>query len=220
MRTKVVFEDTLGIAADLDAAMTTHVGGYEDEWAATLDDPEKLRKFAAFVNAPDTADPDLALRRGARPAAAGPRARSARCSSPATRLPVRRMEERKEGVHAHDVDQSVCAGRARVDRGAAALVDGHQVALFRLASGEVYAIDHQDPFSGANVLARGLVGTRGDVPTVASPVYKQVFDLTTGICLDDESACALAGAVVDASRSTVPQSSEPNLWRRQAVRDG
>ena len=74
-----------------------------------------------------------------------------------------------------------------VDRGAAALVEGHQVAVFRLASGDIYAIDHQDPFSGANVLARGLVGTRGDVPTVASPVYKQVFDLTTGICLDDES---------------------------------
>jgi nitrite reductase (NADH) small subunit len=74
-----------------------------------------------------------------------------------------------------------------VDRGAAALVEGHQVAVFRLASGDIYAIDHQDPFSGANVLARGLVGTRGNVPTVASPVYKQVFDLTTGICLDDES---------------------------------
>ena len=74
-----------------------------------------------------------------------------------------------------------------VDRGVAALVEGHQVAVFRLASGDIYAIDHQDPFSGANVLARGLVGTRGDVPTVASPVYKQVFDLTTGICLDDES---------------------------------
>ena len=55
------------------------------------------------------------------------------------------------------------------------------------AGGDVYAIDHQDPFSGANVLARGLVGTRGDVPTVASPVYKQVFDLTTGRCLDDET---------------------------------
>jgi nitrite reductase (NADH) small subunit len=74
-----------------------------------------------------------------------------------------------------------------VDRGAAALVDGHQVAIFRLASGEVYAIDHRDPFSGANVLARGLVGTRGDVPTVASPVYKQAFDLVSGICLDDET---------------------------------
>lgn len=74
-----------------------------------------------------------------------------------------------------------------VDRGAAALVDGHQVAIFRLASGEVYAIDHRDPFSGANVLARGLVGTRGDVPTVASPVYKQAFDLVSGVCLDDEA---------------------------------
>ena len=74
-----------------------------------------------------------------------------------------------------------------VDRGAAALVDGHQIAIFRLASGDVHAIDHRDPFSGANVLARGLVGSRGDVPTVASPVYKQVFDLTTGRCLDDES---------------------------------
>lgn len=73
------------------------------------------------------------------------------------------------------------------DRGAAALVDGHQVAIFRLASGDVYAVDHRDPFSGANVIARGLVGTRGTVPTVASPVYKQVFDLTTGQCLDDES---------------------------------
>lgn len=82
----------------------------------------------------------------------------------------------------------VCALDAlAVDRGAAALVEGEQVAIFRLASGDVYALDHRDPFSGANVLARGLVGTRGDRPTVASPVYKQVFDLTTGVCLDDET---------------------------------
>ena len=56
----VVIDDSLGIAEDLDAAMDSHVGGYRDEWAATLSDPEKLRKFASFVNAPDTADPDLA----------------------------------------------------------------------------------------------------------------------------------------------------------------
>lgn len=74
-----------------------------------------------------------------------------------------------------------------VDRGAAALVDGQQVAVFRLASGDVYVVDHHDPFSGANVMARGLVGSRGDVPTVASPIYKQVFDLRTGECLDDDS---------------------------------
>ncbi len=56
----VVLEDSLGIAEDLDAAMAAHVDGYVDEWCATLEDPEKLRRFAAFVNAPDTPDPDLA----------------------------------------------------------------------------------------------------------------------------------------------------------------
>lgn len=78
------------------------------------------------------------------------------------------------------------------DRGAAALVDGHQVALFRLAgSEEVLAVAHRDPYSGANVIARGLVGSRGDVVTVTSPLHKQVFDLRTGRCLDDP-AVALA----------------------------
>ena len=72
------------------------------------------------------------------------------------------------------------------DRGAAALVDGHQVAVFlRSDSGQVHAIDHLDPFSHANVMARGLMGTRQGVPTVASPMHKQTFDLTTGQCLDD-----------------------------------
>jgi nitrite reductase (NADH) large subunit len=56
----VIMDDNLGIAADLDAAMATHVDSYVDEWRATLEDPARLRRFAAFVNAPDTPDPDLA----------------------------------------------------------------------------------------------------------------------------------------------------------------
>ena len=56
----VVLEDSLGIAADLDAQMARHVEEYEDEWKATLEDPEKLRRFASFVNAPEVADPSLA----------------------------------------------------------------------------------------------------------------------------------------------------------------
>jgi len=81
----------------------------------------------------------------------------------------------------------VCAVDALVpDRGAAALVDGRQVAIFRLSdSGDVHAVDHHDPFSRANVMARGLVGSRHGVPTVASPMHKQSFDLVTGQCLDD-----------------------------------
>jgi nitrite reductase (NADH) small subunit len=85
------------------------------------------------------------------------------------------------------------------ERGVAALVDGHQVALFRTHDGAVYALDNRDPFSGANVLSRGIVGSRGDIPTVASPMYKQVFDLRTGACLDDPdvSVATHPVAVVD-----------------------
>jgi nitrite reductase (NADH) small subunit len=74
------------------------------------------------------------------------------------------------------------------ERGVAALVGGWQVALFRTWDGVLYAIGNQDPFTGAFVLSRGIVGTRGDIPTVASPLHKQVFDLRTGTCLDDTAA--------------------------------
>lgn len=55
----VVLNDSLGIAADLDAAMAKHVDSYVDEWRATLDDPDKLARFVSFVNAPDQPDADL-----------------------------------------------------------------------------------------------------------------------------------------------------------------
>jgi len=82
------------------------------------------------------------------------------------------------------------------ERGVAALVrpaddpaaPGEQVALFRLVDDQVLAVQQHDPFSDAFVLARGIVGTRtvdGEVrATVASPMYKQVFDLVTGRCLE------------------------------------
>ncbi|MBD5832041.1 nitrite reductase large subunit NirB [Janibacter melonis] len=67
----VVLEDSLGIAADLDAAMAQHVDTYVDEWAAALEDPQTLARFATFVNAPDAHDDTLAYvaeRGQARPA--------------------------------------------------------------------------------------------------------------------------------------------------------
>ena len=82
--------------------------------------------------------------------------------------------------------RSICPyDRLPVDRGVAALVDGEQVAVFRTHDDELYAVSNLDPFSGAMVMSRGIVGSRGDRPTIASPVYKQVFDLATGVCLDD-----------------------------------
>jgi nitrite reductase (NADH) large subunit len=62
----VVMEDSLGLCADLDAAIARHVDGYSDEWADTLADPARLARFASFVNAPDEPDPSIvfAQRRG------------------------------------------------------------------------------------------------------------------------------------------------------------
>ncbi|SEQ08085.1 nitrite reductase [NAD(P)H], small subunit [Solimonas aquatica] len=72
------------------------------------------------------------------------------------------------------------------DTGVAALIDGRQIAVFRLrVDDRVYAIDNTDPFSGANVLARGLVGDLQGERVVASPIYKQHFALATGRCLED-----------------------------------
>ncbi|MCK0116221.1 nitrite reductase small subunit NirD [Isoptericola sp. S6320L] len=75
------------------------------------------------------------------------------------------------------------------ERGVAALLersDGSavQVAIFRLLDDSVRAVQQLDPYSGAHVMSRGIVGSRGEEPTVASPVYKQVFALATGRCLE------------------------------------
>jgi len=71
------------------------------------------------------------------------------------------------------------------DRGVAVLVAGRQVAVFLLQDGSLHALDNHEPISGANVLSRGIVGDRGGVPVVASPIYKQCYELATGRCLDD-----------------------------------
>ena len=85
--------------------------------------------------------------------------------------------------------QDVCSvERLTPNRGVAALFGDRQVAVFLVAPGdEVLAVDNLDPISGAAVLSRGIVGSVGDVLTVASPVYKQRFDLRSGACLDDEA---------------------------------
>jgi nitrite reductase (NADH) small subunit len=83
-----------------------------------------------------------------------------------------------------------------LDRGVCALVGPYQVALFRVSpDGALYALSNYDPFSGAYVLSRGIVGSTGDTPKVASPVYKQSFDLRTGHCLDDPSVAVMTFGV-------------------------
>jgi NAD(P)H-dependent nitrite reductase small subunit len=96
--------------------------------------------------------------------------------------------------------------------GVVAWHEGHQIAIFYLpdrpeaagepsnrpeavgelsirpeAVGELYAVDNHDPFSGANVIGRGIVGDLNGELVVASPIYKQHFRLTDGQCLEDAS---------------------------------
>ena len=89
------------------------------------------------------------------------------------------------------------------ERGLAALIDGEQVALFRTHDDRIHAVQQLDPYSGAYVMSRGIVGTKGDAPTVASPMYKQVFVLRTGGCLEtqgkDEYSLRVWPVAVDAS---------------------
>ena len=68
--------------------------------------------------------------------------------------------------------------------GVCALVASRHVAVFRLGADRFFAIDNVDPKSGASVLARGLLGSLGERIVVASPLYKNHFDLHTGECLE------------------------------------
>lgn len=85
--------------------------------------------------------------------------------------------------------ESICKESELIDNvGICALMGNEQIAIFRLSgSHEIYAINNHDPFSGANVLSRGIVGDLKGQPVVASPIYKQHFNLQTGRCLEDET---------------------------------
>lgn len=81
--------------------------------------------------------------------------------------------------------------------GICALIDGQQVAVFYLPdeAPQVYAIGNWDPIGKANVLSRGVVGDMQGRLVVASPLYKQHYDLTTGQCLENEDVTVPTYAV-------------------------
>jgi len=79
--------------------------------------------------------------------------------------------------------------------GVCALVEGRHVAVFRVGHEQLFAIDNVDPKSTASVLARGLIGSLGDRIVVASPLYKNHFDLRTGECIESPEHSVQAHAV-------------------------
>lgn len=72
--------------------------------------------------------------------------------------------------------------------GVCALLGDEQVAIFKMLNDhQLFAISNYDPIGKANVLSRGITGSLGDAMVVASPLYKQHFNLETGACLEDEA---------------------------------
>ena len=91
---------------------------------------------------------------------------------------------------------AVCAADDIVPHtGVCARVDERHVAVFRLGDDRFFAIDNVDPKSGASVLSRGLLGSLGERIVVASPLYKNHFDLATGECLEAPEHSVRAHAV-------------------------
>lgn len=91
-------------------------------------------------------------------------------------------------VRAEDLEDNLGAG--------VLLPDGTQIALFRVPTGEpdragrmpgstVFAVSNIDPYSGAAVISRGIVGEVDGEPTVASPLLKQRFSLSDGHSFED-----------------------------------
>ncbi len=112
------------------------------------------------------------------------------------------------------------------DSGVCALLDGEQVAIFWMlpalseaegADAKIYAVGNYDPFGNANVLSRGLIGDIGGQPVVASPLYKQHYNLQTGVCLEDETvkipvyAIRIENLRVQVDLSSLPHHGEPAL---------
>ncbi|MGO2367162.1 MAG: nitrite reductase large subunit NirB [Serratia sp. (in: enterobacteria)] len=186
---EVVLQDSLGIGSELDAEMETVVSHYQCEWQTTLASPDRLKLFRPFVN---SEQPDEAIvwqpERGQRRPATG--------------------EERGQVIEVQTAPNTkeqwldICALVDIPDNtGIAARLGQRQIALFNLPGSGVYALANQEPDSDANVLARGLLGDVGGEPVVISPLYKQRFRLSDGICVDNAERRVTAWPVkVEADR--------------------
>ncbi len=170
----VVVHDTLGIGADLEAAMDRLVAAYRCEWADAVGDPEKRAMISGSARRVVATSPPPAP--SVAPAATGEPARPAPYES-ARRLRV----IHRQWVRVASIDE------VPADGGIAVRYGSHEIALFHFAArGEWYATQNACPHSNQQVLARGILGEQGGAPKVACPLHKKTFHLETGSCLSGE----------------------------------
>jgi nitrite reductase (NADH) large subunit len=172
---KVVMDDHLGIAAELEACLQHLVDSYECEWKRVVDDPALQRRFRHFA---DSSGPDDAIafvgERGQRRPADWQR------GEPAPAPDLDALAAAADWVPLASVDEIPRDGGIAVRHGDV------QIAIFHVAARDAwYATSNRCPHMGDNVLARGLVGDASGRPKVACPQHKKTFDLETGAGLSD-----------------------------------
>jgi nitrite reductase (NADH) large subunit len=174
---KVIVDDSLGIAADLEAHMQHLIDTYACEWADAVADPEKRALFRPFAN-DDAGDEGISVVRERGQVRPGdvPR-RDPLHDATVHRLPILSTQ----WVRVASVND------VPIEGGVAARHGGTQIAVFRFAStGQWYATQNLCPHKQQMVLARGILGDQGGTPKVACPLHKKTFDLTSGKCSSGE----------------------------------
>jgi nitrite reductase (NADH) large subunit len=171
---KVVVEDHLGIAEELERRVQELVDTYECEWKQVVESPELQLRFRPFVNS-DAADETIRFvaERGQRRPADWPEV-------PAPPLVLASPPGAERWVPLASADE------VPRDGGIAVRYGDVQLAIFHLAARDAwYATQNRCPHTGDAVLGRGLVGDQGGRPKVACPQHKKTFDLATGEGLSD-----------------------------------
>jgi nitrite reductase (NADH) large subunit len=172
---RIIVEDSLGIAADLERDMQSLIDTYVCEWTDVVRDPSKRAAFRHFAN--DAAGDDhvrfVPERGQVKPGPAPARA--------VRSLPVLRGPSTRSWVRV------AAAADVPRDGGIAIRHGASQIAVFHFASrGEWYATQNLCPHKQQMVLARGIVGDQAGIPKVACPMHKKTFDLASGACLSGE----------------------------------
>jgi nitrite reductase (NADH) large subunit len=174
---KVVLEDSLGIAADLEAQMQHLIDTYACEWADAVADPEKRAQFRPFTN-DDRGDEGITMieERG-----------QVRPGDTPRKDPLHEATVRRLPVLSTQWTRVASVRDVPAEGGVAARHGGTQIAVFHFAStGAWYATQNLCPHKRQMVLARGILGDQSGSPKVACPLHKKTFDLTTGKCTSGE----------------------------------
>jgi nitrite reductase (NADH) large subunit len=187
---RILVEDSLGIAADLERDMQSLIDTYVCEWTDVVRDPSKRAAFRHYAN---DARGDETIRFVSERGQPKPAPPSAEVGA-IRRLPMLRPAATSAGGPAENAAQARVAW-VRVagvmdvpqDGGIAIRHGGSQIALFHFASrGAWYATQNLCPHKQQMVLARGIVGDQAGTPKVACPMHKKTFDLESGACLSGE----------------------------------